>query len=502
MRAVHEEMESLQKNRTWKLVDLPKENRVISCKWIFKRKEGIPGVEAPRFKARLVARGFTQVEGVDYNEIFSLVVKHCSIRILLAIVNQFDLELEQIDVKTAFLHGDLEEIIYMQQPEGFSEEEGKVCLLKKSLYGLKQSPRMWYKRFDDFLLRSGFSRCRYDSCVYVLKRKQKCILYLLLYVDDILLASSSKEEIKIFKGKLNSEFEMKDLGLAKRILGMDIIRNRKEGELFLSQGSYLKKVVERFRMHESKPVSTPLGSFTKLSSTQAPETEEERIRMESVPYASGVGSVMYGMVCSRPDLAHAISLVSRFMANPGQAHWNALKWLFRYLNGSLGNGLRFKKSAQGREALAGYVDADFAGCVDTRKSTTGYVFTLYGTAVTWKANLQSVVSLSTTEAEYIALTEAVKEGSWLRGLIGDLGIHQPRVTIHCDSQSAIHLANHQTYHERTKHIDVRFHFIRDVIESKKVQVQKIATEDNPADMMTKSLPGSKFKHCLDLINFS
>lgn len=501
VRAVNEEMESLQKNGTWKLVDLPKGKRTVSCKWIFKRKEGIPGVEAPRYKARLVARGFTQVQGVDYNEIFSPVVKHCSIRILLSIVNQFDLELEQMDVKTAFLHGDLEETIYMQQPEGFIEDEGKVCLLRKSLYGLKQSPRMWYKRFDDFLVRTGFNRCRYDSCVYVLKRSKKCIMYLLLYVDDILLASASMEEIARFKVKLSSEFEMKDLGPAKRILGMDITRDRRKGELFLSQEGYLRKVVERFRMHEAKPVRTPLGTFTKLSSTQEPKTEEERTRMKTVPYASGVGSVMYGMVCSRPDLAHAVSVVSRFMANPGMTHWNALKWLLRYLNGSLGSGLRFKRSTQVEEALTGYVDADFAGCVDTRKSTTGYVFTLFGTAVTWKANLQSVVSLSTTEAEYIALTEAVKEGSWLRGLVNDLGIIQSRVTVHCDSQSAIHLANHQTYHERTKHIDVRYHFVRDVIDSKKVKVQKIATEDNPADMLTKVLPGSKFKHCLDLVNF-
>nr|KYP72642.1 Retrovirus-related Pol polyprotein from transposon TNT 1-94 [Cajanus cajan] len=295
---------------------------------------------------------------------------------------------------------------------------------------------------------------------------------------------------------------MKDLGPAKRILGMDIIRNRNEGELFLSQENYLKKVVERFRMHQSKPVNTPLGSLSKLSISQVPKTEEERIKMESVPYASGVGSVMYGMVCCRPDLAYAISLVSRFMANPGQLHWNALKWLFRYLNGTLGCGLRFKRSHTEGDAVIGYVDADFAGCLDTRKSLTGYVFTMFGSAVTWKANLQSVVSLSTTEAEYIALTEGAKEGSWLKGLIGDLGINQSRVTINCDSQSAIHLANHHTYHERTKHIDIRYHFIRDMIETRKIQVLKIATEDNPADMLTKSLPRAKFKHCLDLINFS
>nr|KYP72062.1 Retrovirus-related Pol polyprotein from transposon TNT 1-94 [Cajanus cajan] len=198
---------------------------------------------------------------------------------------------------------------------------------------------------------------------------------------------------------------MKDLGAAKRILGMDIIRNRNKGELFLSQENYLKKVVERFRMHQSKLVNTPLGSLSKLSISQVPKIKEERIKMESVPYDSGVGSVMYDMVCCRLDLAYEINLVSKFIANLGQLHWNALKWLFRYLNGILGCSLRFERNHIEGDAMIGYVDIDFAGCLDTRKSLTSYVFTMFGTTVTWKANLKSMVSLSTTEAEYIALTE-------------------------------------------------------------------------------------------------
>ncbi|CAJ2636069.1 unnamed protein product [Trifolium pratense] len=468
LKAMNEEMLSLEKNQTWKLVPLPKNKRVVGSKWVFKRKEGIPGVEAPRYKARLVAKGFTQVEGIDYNEIFSPVVKHCSIRVLMAIVNMYDLELEQMDVKTAFLHGELEETIYMQQPEGFVEDNSKVCLLKKSLYGLKQSLRQWYRRFDDFLLTTGFVRSNYDSCVYMMKRNEKVILYLLLYVDDILMASSDKHEIQKLKEKLNGEFEMKDLGNAKRILGMDILRDRSKGELFLSQHDYLKKVVERFRMTDSKVVNTPLGHHSKLSIKQCPQSEDERKKMESTPYASGVGSIMYGMVCSRPDLSYAISVVSRFMANPGQVHWQALKWVLRYLNGSLKGGLKYTRTDPGRDALEGYVDADYAGNIDTRKSLSGFVFTLFGTAVTWKANQQSVVALSTTQAEYIALVEGVKEAIWLKGMIGEMGISQGCVKIHCDSQSAIHLANHQVYHERTKHIDIRLHFVRDMIETKEI----------------------------------
>ncbi|CAJ2648276.1 unnamed protein product [Trifolium pratense] len=473
LKAMNEEMLSLEKNQTWKLVPLPKNKRVVGSKWVFKRKEGIPGVEAPRYKARLVAKGFTQVEGVDYNEIFSPVVKHCSIRVLMAIVNMYDLELEQMDVKTAFLHGELEETIYMQQPEGFVEDNSKVCLLKKSLYGLKQSPRQWYRRFDDFLLKTGFVRSNYDSCVYMMKRNEKVILYLILYVDDILMASSDKHEIQKLKEKLNGEFEMKDLGNAKRILGMDILRDQSKGELFLSQHDYLTKVVERFRMTDSKVVKTPLGHHSKLSIKQCPQSEDERKKMESTPYASGVGSIMYGIVCSRPDLSYAISV----------------------------GGLKYTRTDPGRDALEGYVDADYAGNIDTRKSLSGFVFTLFGTAVTWKANQQSVVALSTTQAEYIALVEGVKEAILLKGMIGEMGISQGCVKIHCDSQSAIHLANHQVYHERTKHIDIRLHFVRDMIETKEIMVQKIASEENPADMFTKSLPRTKFKHCLDLINF-
>ncbi|XP_039683885.1 secreted RxLR effector protein 161-like [Medicago truncatula] len=223
--------------------------------------------------------------------------------------------------------------------------------------------------------------------------------------------------------------------------------------------------------------------------------------MEGTPYASGVGSIMYGMVCSRPDLAYAVSIVSRFMANSGIVHWQALKWVLRYLNGSLKGGLKYTRAAQEEDALEGYVDANYAGNVDTRKSLSGFVFTLYGTTISWKANQQSVVALSTTQVEYITPVEGVKEAIWLKGMIGELGITQECVKIHCDSQSAIHLANHQVYHERTKHIDIRLHFVRDMIESKEIVVEKMASEENPADVFTKSLPRSRFKHCLDLIKF-
>ncbi|WVZ16441.1 hypothetical protein V8G54_009423 [Vigna mungo] len=462
--AMEEELEALKKNSTWRLVDLPKGKKVIGSKWIFKKKEATPGGEKARYKARLVAKGFTQIEGVDYHEIFAPVVKHCSVRVLMAIVAHCNLHLEQLDVRTAFLHGD------------------RVCLLQKPLYGLKQSPRQWYRKFDDFLIKLNFKRCNYDDCVYTLNHDGE-MLYLLLYVDDILIASSDRGMIGEMKARLADAFEMKELGEARRILGIDIKRDRPGGNLFLSQ---------EYRMAESKMASTPIGQHLKLTKEQCPKTEEERKKMESVPFSNGIGSIMYDMVCTRPDVAHGVSVLSQFMINPGPTHWEALKWMLRYIRGSLGTGLSFQNNFQGGGYIEGFVDSDFAGCMDTRKSRSGYVFTLFGTAVSWRSTLQSVVALSTTEAEYYALAEGVKEALWLKGLVRELGFDQKSVCVHCDSQSAIHLANHQIYHSRTKHIDVKLHFVRSIVESGDVQICKIASEENPADMLTKPLAKERF----------
>ncbi|KAL5757095.1 hypothetical protein ACOSQ2_021841 [Xanthoceras sorbifolium] len=496
--AMQEEVESLHKNRTWDLVKPPKDKKIVGCKWVFKRKEGIPGIEDAKYKARLVAKGYSQVHGVDFNDVFSPVVKHSSIRVLLALVAMHNLELEQLDVKTAFLHGELEETIYMQQPEGF-EIEGKkdhVCLLKKSLYGLKQSPRQWYKRFDSFMIGHGYSRSQYDSCVYFRKLKDGSFVYLLLYVDDMLIAAKDIFELNKLKSELSGEFEMKDLGAAKKILGMEIRRDKAAGKLYLTQKSFVEKVLERFGMKNAKPVSTPLAAHFKLSAAMSPLSDNDIEYMSHVPYSSAVGSLMYAMVCTRPDIAHAVSVVSRYMSNPGKEHWQAVKWIMRYLRGTTDSCLEFGRS---KGHLVGYVDSDYAGDLDRRRSITGYVFTLGDTAISWKATLQSTVALSTTEAEYMAVVEAIKEAIWMRGLFGELSLDHKVIVVHCDSQSAIHLTKDQMFHERTKHIDVKYHFVRDIISQGDISVKKIGTADNPADMLTKSLSVSKFRHCLDLV---
>lgn len=487
--AMKDEMDSLKSNQTWQLAELPKGKKALHNKWVYRIKEEHDG--SKRYKARLVVKGFQQKEGIDYTEIFSPVVKLMTIRTVLGLVVKEDLHLQQMDVKTAFLHGDLDEEIYMWQPQGF-ELKGKeelVCKLQKSLYGLKQAPRQWYKRFDSFMKSNNFVRCEADHCCYI-KRFDNSYIILLLYVDDMLIAGASLHEIDRLKRELSEEFAMKDLGAAKQILGMRIFRDREV--LKLSQEEYVKKVVSRFKLYDAKPVTTPLAGHFRLSKDQSPSTEEEKDYMATVPYASAIGSLMYAMVCTRPDIAHAVGVVSRFMSNPGKQHWEAVKWILRYLKGSSGFTLCFRKSDLG---LNGYVDADNGGDVDSRKSTTGYVYTLGGTAISWVSKLQKVVALSSCEAEYVAVTEAAKEMMWLQPFLRELGQNYDGSVLHCDSQSAIHLAKNPVYHGRTKHIQVRYHFIRSALEDGVLALEKIPGSQNPADMLTKAVTSEKLKLC-------
>ena len=354
--AMKDEMDSLMSNQTWELAELPPGKKALHNKWVYKIKEEHDGNK--RYKARLVVKGFQQKEGVDYNEIFSPVVKLTTIRLVLKIVAAENLHLEQLDVKTAFLHGDLEEELYMRQPEGFIKEDRKnlVCKLKKSLYGLKQAPRQWYKKFDSFMSSHSFTRCQADHCCYFKKIDNNFII-LLLYVDDMLVAGSNMQEIVNLKLKLSKQFEMKDMGAVKQILGMRIKRDTNSRTLLLSQDKYINKVLSRFNMQNAKVVSTPLGVHFRLSKEQSPKTEEERAYMAKVPYASAIGSLMYVMVCTRPDIAQAVGAVSRYMNNPGKLHWEAVKWILRYLRGTTSKALCFKG---GDMVLTGYVYADLA----------------------------------------------------------------------------------------------------------------------------------------------
>lgn len=489
--AMKDEMDSLLGNQTWELTELPPGKKALHNKWVYRVKTEHDG--SKRYKARLVVKGFQQKHGIDYSEIFSPVVKITTIRLVLSMVATEDLFLEQLDVKTAFLHGDLEEDIYMHQPEGFvvQGKEGSVCRLKKSLYGLKQAPRQWYKKFDSFMCSVGYIRCQADHCCYV-RHFDNSYIILLLYVDDMLIAGASIDEINNLKKQMSEHFAMKDLGAAKQILGMRIVRDRVRGTLRLSQAEYVKKILSRFNMDKAKPVGTPLGSHFRLSKDQSPKSEEERDYMSKVPYASAIGSLMYAMVCTRPDIAHAVGVVSRYMSNPGKQHWEAVKWILRYLKGSSETCLCF--SGESLE-VKGYVDADLAGDTDSRKSTTGFVYTLGGTAVSWGSNLQKTVSLSTTEAEYIAISEAAKEMIWIQGFLEELGKKNQKGTLYSDSQSAIFLAKNPAFHSRTKHIQIRYHFIRSLLDDGQLLLEKICGSKNPADMLTKGVTLEKLKLC-------
>ena len=500
--AMQSEYHSILANDTWELTPLPEGKQALPCKWVYKKKFTAEDPE-PKYKARLVAKGFKQKQGVDFDEIFSPVVKMTTLRLVLGLVASEDMELIQMDVKTAFLHGDLDEDVYMKQPAGFEEKpdptKGElVCKLKKALYGLRQGSRQWYIKFDTYIQSQGYVRSQEDHCLYTKKLNDGSLIILVLYVDDMLIAGKSKDEITMLKNALSKQFAMKDLGDAHHFLGIRIKRDRKRGILELCQEEYIHKVLQRFNMQGGKSLSTPMEAYLKLGKNDCPKSDSEKAEMAKVPYSSVVGSLMYAMVSTRPDIAYAVGVVSRYMANPGKRHWQAVKHILRYLKGTASKCLRFGNSEL---SIDGYTDSDYAGCVDTRRSTSGYVFLFAGAAVSWRSCLQRCTSSSTTEAEYVAISSACvgsKEAVWLSRLVGDLGIHQVPV-LHCDSQSAIALAKNPVFHSKTKHIDVRYHVIRDILASKRIDLVKVHTDDNPADAMTKSLSLERFAHCIELM---
>ena len=488
MKAMEEEIQSMNSNQVWELVDLPAGRKAIGNKWILKIKRKADG-SIERHKARLVAKGYTQQEGIDYEETFSPVVRFTSIRLILAIVASMDLELHQMDVKTAFLNGELEEEIYMEQPIGFIEkdQENKVCRLLKSIYGLKQSSRQWYIRFHNAIMSYNFDMIEEDHCVYIKRSKNKFVI-LSLYVDDILIAGNDKGYVIEIKDWLSSHFEMKDMGEAAYILGVKISRDRSKNLLSLSQDTYIKKVLERFNMQDCKPIDTPTTKSGALSRKLCPNTPEEKEQMNKVPYSSAVGSLMYAILCTRPDICYAVRMVSRYQSNPGQEHWKAVKRILRYLKGTMGYSLCY----QGTDLhLKGYTDADWGGDLDERKSTSGFVFLLNNGAISWSSKKQSCIALSTMEAEFVASASAVQEAIWLKRFMDHLGVNDNAkgpIIVNCDSQAAIAYTKDPKYHGKTKHIDIKYNFVKDMVSQKEVHIKYISTHDMVADPFTKPIP--------------
>jgi hypothetical protein len=416
-----------------------------------------------------------------------------SVRILLAIAAFFDYEIWQMDVKTAFLNGNVEEELYMIQPEGFVDpkDAGKVCKLQRSIYGLKQASRSWNLRFDEVIKGFGFVQNYKEACVYK-KVSGSSVAFLVLYVDDILLIGNDVELLNSIKGYLNNSFSMKDLGEAAYILGIKIYRDRSRRLIGLSQSTYLDKVLKKFKMDQAKKGFLPMLQGKALSKTQCPTTANERERMSKIPYASAIGSIMYAMLCTRPDVSHALSLTSRFQSDPGEEHWTAVKNILKYLKRTKDMFLVYGDCEE--LAVKGYVDASFDTDPDDSKSQTGYVFVLNGAAVSWRSSKQSVIASSTLEAEYMAASEAAREGIWLKEFVTELGVVPNALDpmeIYCDNSGAIALAKEPRCHKTSKHIKRRFHQIRESVHVGDIRICKVHTDLNVADPLTKPLPRAK-----------
>jgi len=498
--AMKEEMNSIKSNEVWDLVELPNGAKAIGCKWVFKtKKDSLGNIE--RYKARLVAKGFTQKEGIDYTETFSPVSKKDSLRIIMALVAHFDLELQQMDVKTTFLNGDLEEEVYMKQPEGFPSSDGEqlVCKLKKSLYGLKQASRQWYLKFHNVISSFGFVENIMDQCIY-LKVSGSKICFLVLYVDDILLATNDKGLLHEVKQFLSKNFDMKDMGEASYVIGIKIHRDRFRGILGLSQETYINKILERFRMKDCSPSVAPIVKGDRFNLNQCPKNDFEREQMKNIPYASAVGSLMYAQVCTRPDIAFVVGMLGRYQSDPGLDHWRAAKKVMRYLQGTKDYMLMYRRTDN--LEVIGYSDSDFAGCVDSRKSTSGYIFMMAGGAVSWRSAKQTLIATSTMEAEFVSCFEATLHGVWLRSFISGLrimdSISKP-LRIYCDNSAAVFMAKNNKSGSRNKHIDIKYLAIRERVKEKKVVIEHVSTELMIADPLTKGMPPFKFKdHVLNM----
>ncbi|KAH9735937.1 hypothetical protein KPL71_017913 [Citrus sinensis] len=447
--AMDEEIKAIVKNDTWELTTLPKGHKAI---------------------ARLE-----------------------TIRLIISLAAQNKWKIFQMDVKSAFLNGFLEEEVYIEQPLGYMVKghEDKVLRLKKALYGLKQAPRAWNSRIDNYFQEKGFTKCPYEHALYV-KEKDGDILIVCLYVDDLIFTGSNPSLFEEFKRVMIKEFEMTDIGLMTYYLGIEV--KQKEEDIFISQESYAKEILKRFKMNDCKPISTPVECGVKLSKYDEGED------INPTFFKSLVGSLRY-LTCTRPDILYAVGLVSRYMENPKTTHFKAAKRILRYIKGTINFGLLYSFSNDYK--LIGYSDSDWGGDVDDRKSTTGFVFFMGDTAFTWMSKKQPIVTLSTCEAEYVAATSSVCHAIWLRNLLKELSLAQEEPTEICvDNKSAIALSKNPVFHDRSKHIDTRYHFIRECIARKEVQVKYVKSQDQAADIFTKPLKQEDFARFRSLLGIT
>lgn len=486
--AMDEEIQSLMANDTWDIVPAPKDRDIVTCKWVYKiKRDGESGAE--KYKARLVARGFSQKFGTDYDEVFAPVVKQTTFKVLLTIAGQNNLIVKHFDAKSAFLNGNLKETIFMAQPEGYEKEDKDgnrlVCKLKKGLYGLKQAAKIWNEQLDSLLKSQNFIQSEADSCLYIKDCSQEKI-YIIIHVDDFLIAAKKTEQINNIANFLNKNFQLTDLGIIKKYLGIEVRRNEK-GIFCIKQTDYIKTILKRFGLEDAKV------SYIPLDTGYYKNRENQPLMQNSEKYQQLIGALLYLSINTRPDISASVAILSQRNKEPTDTDWLELKRVCRYLKGTINHELTLGHQAK-ENALIGYADADWAENRADRKSTSGYLFMFTGAAISWGCRKQSCVALSSTEAEYIALAEACQEVLWIRRLIQDFtGKQQPTTKIYEDNQSCIKLLSIKKFNHRTKHIDTKFHFVKDLKNDGILDFEYCSTQEMLADMFTKPLCKIKLK---------
>ena len=435
-----------------------------------------------------MALGYQQVEGVDFEETFALVAKPTTFRTMLALAQVYKLLIHQLDVDSAFLYAPLDEEVFMKPPPDMKVPPGHCLRLLKSLYGLKQAPRNWHLHFVKFIKSLGFVQSVLDNCLFTMQKDGEMFL-ITLYVDDILICASSTELLTELKSAFTQNFEMKDLGEVSQYLGMKI--TREHDTIRVDQTQYTKDILKRFdkliRENGNRKYDTPMERDLKLTKTEGKDmTLKEAEYAMKFPYQNIVGALLYLSINTRSDIAYAVGVLSRFCKTPNYRACKALIRVLIYLRGTLNVGITFSGS---KLDLHAFSDADWAGDLDSRRSTTGYVLYAAGGPISWQSKLQCTVAASTMEAEYMAAFHAIQECVWVKGVLGEIGLFIDPITLYMDSKSAICLAKNPLYHKRSKHIDIKFHWIREKVlgDNAIVHLEHIGTDRMDADIFTKAL---------------
>jgi transposase InsO family protein len=490
--AIQEELTSLEDMHTWDLVDLPQGARALPNKFVLKIKRHENGL-VERYKARLVILGNLQAAGIDFDDTFAPVVDFAVVRLMFAVAAKEGMHIHQMDVKTAFLNGDMHRDVYMMQPKGFEQAgaKNKVCKLRKSLYGLRQAPRAWYHRLESDLRTAGFEENKSVPCLFSYGNGEKKA-YLMAYVDDICIISKDLDSVKNVKKTLSSLYDVKDLGEAKYFLGVGVRRDE-NGCVHLTQEEYIRRICERFGMSDDcQPISTPVdaGQLSELRK-KTTRSQSEIDQMSKTPYREAVGALQYLATRTRPDICVAVGILSQRVVEPRPCHWEAVKRVLKYLKCT--SDMHLVLSNRGNIKLDAYADADYGTSAD-RKSLSGYVIRIGETAINWKSAKQQSIALSTAEAEYMSLAEAVKEVVWIRKGLEQLGWKQEDPTvIYQDNNACISWANESVFSKRSKHIDIRYHFTREKVTSGEITLRFVPSTEMVADILTKPLHGSAFQ---------